>query len=194
MNTQTAIIGIVVVGLIAIGAIWWFARSDGPGGQSATTTPTTTPTSTPTTTPSGGGATTTSATSSVRLAFLDTRGATNGKERGCDKVVMVPWRVATTTAPLTAAMRALFGISTTSIGSWYNFIDRTNETLKFDRATVVSGTANIYLTGSLSGLTGVCDDPRAQIQIEETALQFPTVQRVQIFLNNASTTLTPSQQ
>lgn len=190
----TLYIGIAGVLIVIAGALWYLTA--GGGGTTATTTPngatttgaTTTPTSAPPT------ATTTAATSSVKIALLDTEGVSSGRQRGCDRVVLVPYRVATTTAPLTAAMRTLFSLSTTTVGSWYNFIDRTNETLRFDRATVVNGTAHIYLTGSLSGLAGVCDDPRAQIQIEETALQFPTVQRVQIFLNGATTTnLAPSQ-
>jgi hypothetical protein len=184
-GTVLMIVGTIVV--ILLGVFIWITMRQPVVGTDGT--PTTTPngaTTTPQTPP-------TSATSSVMIALLDTAGNSSGKSRGCDKVVMVPWRVATTTAPLTAAMLALFNTSTTTFGNWFNYIDRTNETLKFDRATVVNGTANIYLTGSLSGMAGVCDDPRAAIQIEETALQFPTVQRVQIYLNNATTTLVPSQ-
>ncbi len=156
----------------------------------ATSTATTTNTQGATSTPA---TSTPTATTRIQLALLDTAGTTAGKSRGCDRVVLVPFQVATTTAPLTAAMQKLFSLSTTSVNGLFNFMDRTNETLRFDRATIVNGTANIYLTGSLSGLAGVCDDPRAQIQIEETALQFPTVQRVSIFLNGTSTNLTPSQ-
>jgi len=129
------------------------------------------------------------------LAFLDINDtSTSTKERGCDRVVMVPWTIPTTTMPLSGALAALFTISTTTVNGYFNFIDRTNETLRFQRASVDSaGTAHIYLTGTHTGLAGVCDDPRAAIQIEETALQFPTVQRVQLYLNNASTTLIPSE-
>ncbi len=187
---------VLILIAIAVAGLVWYNTS---GNGAATSTPpiaTTTPPGSTTTPPiiPPPIATTTSATSSVKIALLDTAGSSNGKPRACDKVVLINRTVATTTMPLTAALRNLFAISTTSVSGWFNFIDRTNETLKFDRATVVSGTANIYLTGSLSGLAGVCDDPRAAIQIEETALQFPTVQRVQLYLNNATTTLIPSQQ
>lgn len=133
-------------------------------------------------------------TTSIKIALLDTTGSGTGKSRGCDNVAMVSRTVAATTTPLTAALQTLFAEKEGAQPSAeYNFIARTAKTLKFDHATVASGTANIYLTGSLSGLAGVCDDPRAQIQLEETALQFATVQKVQIYLNNKLTTLTPSE-
>lgn len=135
------------------------------------------------------------ATSETKIALLDTSGQGNGKKRGCDAVVMVARPIAATTTPLTAAMQALFAEGEGAVGGKeYNFIARTKNTLAFERATVKNGTAKIYLTGNLSGLAGVCDDPRAQIQIEETALQFPTVERVEIYLNGARNNLTPSQQ
>jgi hypothetical protein len=155
------------------------------GVDVASVTPTTTPESIPTESAVS--------TSTVLLAMLDTAQTSTGITRGCDKVVMVHHEIPSTTAPLTAALNALFAISTTSVGGWFNYIPRTSGTLQFDHATVVSGTAHIYLTGSLSGLAGICDDPRTEIQIEETAKQFPTVSDVQLYLNNqAVTTLAPS--
>lgn len=148
---------------------------------------------TPTTTPEAIEPPPTAATSSVLLAMLDTAQISNGLSRGCDKVVMVNQQIPPTTAPLTAVMNALFAISTTTVQGWFNYIPRTSATLQFSNATVVNGTANIYLTGSLSGMAGVCDDPRTEIQIQETALQFESVQHVQLYLNNqAVTTLAPS--
>ncbi|QQG38040.1 MAG: GerMN domain-containing protein [Candidatus Kaiserbacteria bacterium] len=184
MDTRNAlwILGGIVLLVAVLWGLWFFLGGTGSGNNA---------TSTSTSTQSG--AQNPAATSSVMLAVLDLEGNSNGKSRGCDKVIMVPWKIATTTMPLTGALQALFALNTTTLGSWFNFIDRTNETLKFDRATVVDGTANVYLTGSLTGLSGVCDDPRAASQIEETALQFSTVQRVQLYLNNATTTLIPSE-
>jgi hypothetical protein len=146
----------------------------------------------------GGGGTNTEvpATSTqVKIALLDTTGSGSGKSRGCDNVVMATRTVPATSAPLTAALKALFAEPEgTQPSTAYNFIARTKSTLKFDHATVVDGTANIYLTGSLSGLAGVCDDPRASIQLEETALQFATVKKVQLYLNGTTTKLMPSGQ
>lgn len=131
--------------------------------------------------------------STVSIALLDTAGTSGGTKRGCDRVVMTSRTITPTTAPLTAAMKELFSISEENVGGWFNYIARTKNTLKFERAIVENGTAKIYLTGNLSGLAGVCDDPRAAIQIEETARQFPTVKDVKIFLNGAETTLVPSE-
>lgn len=129
----------------------------------------------------------------IKLAMLDTTGEGAGKKRGCDAVVMVTRETSATSAPLSAAMQALFAEDKEQTDGAFNYIARTNETLHFERATVANGTASIYLSGSLTGLAGVCDDPRAQIQIEETALQFPTVQKVDIYLNGVKDSLTPSE-
>ena len=129
----------------------------------------------------------------VSIAVLDTEAETDGVERGCDRVVMIERAITPTTAPLTAAMNELFSLNQDRItdGDWFHFIARTNDTLTFDRAVVDEGTAYIYLEGELSGLAGVCDNPRARIQIEETALQFSTVDTVVLYLNGEETTLTP---
>lgn len=193
MNNNALIVAIVAVGAIVILGSLFFLSEDS-SGPVATTTPATSTNTGSTTTPATSVPATSTPLTRISLAMLDTAGTTAGKQRGCDRVVMVPFTVGTTSAPLTAAMQRLFSLSTTSVDGLFNYIDRTNETLRFDRATIVNGTANIYLTGSLSGLAGVCDDPRAQIQIEETALQFASVERVQIYLNGAATSLTPSQQ
>jgi hypothetical protein len=181
---RTFVAGIVVIVCIVLG-ILWFSYSARNADQMATTTPISIASTTSTTE--------VGAISSVKIALLDTEGTTDGKSRGCDKVVLVDRQVAPTSAPLSAALKELFSISTTTVSGWFNFIDRTNETLMFDHVTVATGTANVYLTGELSGLSGVCDDPRTQIQIEETALQFPTVSQVKIFLNEKETNITPSQ-
>ena len=131
----------------------------------------------------------------IKVALLDTTGKGTGKKRGCDAVNMVTRTIPRTEATLTAALQQLFAEPEGAQPSeQYNFIARTRETLKFDHATVENGVASIYLTGELSGLAGICDDPRAQIQLEETALQFPTVTSVKIFLNGTETKLTPTQQ
>jgi spore germination protein GerM len=148
-------------------------------------------TGTPTTIPTGQPQ---AQTMQVKIALLNTTGEGTGKKRGCDTVVLVSRTVPQSPAPLAAALKALFVEPEGSQpDTEYNFIARTKSTLTFDRATITSGTANIYLKGSLSGLAGVCDDPRAAIQIEETALQFPTVKKVQLYLNDKPTNLMPSQ-
>ena len=49
-------------------------------------------------------------------------------------------------------------------------------------ATIRDGTATIALAGDLM-LGGVCDNPRVQAQIEATATQFDTVDRVEVTVN-----------
>lgn len=189
MNTRNLVLTIIIAA-IAVLFIAFMWTQNSPSVDLSVITPTTTPEQTVTPSPESA-----AATSSVLLAMLDTAQVSNGPSRGCDKVVMVNQAIPSTTAPLTAAMNALFAISATSFGGWFNYIPRTRATLQFDHATVVNGTANIYLVGSLSGLAGICDDPRTDIQIQETAKQFPTVSQVQLFLNNAPvTTLAPSMQ
>ncbi len=137
----------------------------------------------------------------VKIALLDYDGVggayereSNGERMGCDRVVFVEREVEPTTAPLTAAMNLLFSFNETEVAGWQHFIAQTNETLSFERARVPSatGTASIYLSGRLSGLAGVCDNPRARIQITQTALQYPNVRNVQIYLNGEPTDLQPS--
>lgn len=177
-RTVIAFAGLVVM-LILAALLWWSMN-----GMETSPIATSTPNAT-TTGPA--------AVSKIKIAVLDLEGNSNGKPRGCDKIIMVDYSIPTTTQPLTAAMQKLFSLGTTSVGTWYNFIERTADTLKFDRATVENGVAKIYLTGQLSDLAGVCDDPRAASQIEETALQFSTVQSVQLYLNGTSTSLIPSE-
>lgn len=133
-----------------------------------------------------------STTSQVSLALLDPD-VSEGEEpdRGCDMIEMVNRNIEETETPLTAAMNELFALEREEVQGFRNFMARTNDTLSFDRAEVADGTANIYLEGELSGLVGVCDDPRAKAQIEETALQFATVENVQIYLNEEPTDLLP---
>ncbi len=185
MNTRNFVLTLIVAAVAVLFIVFMWMQNSA-GVDLSDITPTTTPEAV---IPEPSSV----STSTVLLAMLDTEQTSNGPSRGCDRVVMVNHTITPTTAPLTAAMNALFSISTTTVDGWFNYVARTNGTLQFDHATVVNGTANIYLTGSLSGLAGVCDDPRTEIQIQETAKQFPTVSAVQLYLNNvAVTTLAPS--
>lgn len=111
-------------------------------------------------------------------------------DRGCDKISFIEREVPETKAPLKAALMELFSLEDVWINETkYNFISKTKDTLSFEKVILEDGVAEIYLTGELSGLGGVCDNPRAQIQIEETALQFSTVKEVEIYLNGSLTNL-----
>ncbi len=181
---------VAAVGLIVIGAVWLGLkgmRAPGmfPPQQGATSTPGM-PDGNATDTPSA-------ATMTVKVALLDYTASKPGVSRGCDRVVLVDRTVPASPAPLTAALTELFAMPETQVGDLNSFIPKTRSTLGFDYATVQDGVARIYLLGRLSNLAGVCDDPRAKAQIEETALQFPTVQRVELYLNGERTNLQPDQ-
>ncbi len=128
----------------------------------------------------------------VQIPLLIDSGNANygGTVIGCDKVVMTDRDVSVTTGPLTAVYTALFSDKTPwpPIDSPGNFIS-TRDDLKFDHVDIVQGVANVYLTGSVGPLGGVCDDPRLKAQIEQAALQFPTVLSVQSYLNGVKTDL-----
>ncbi len=119
--------------------------------------------------------------STVAIALL--KPATGTPTNGCDDVVLVDRSILPTTDSLSAAISLLFSLDTLEFPEGSNFIPKTTDTLKFSNATLVGNQANIYLTGQLSGIAGVCDNPRAQIQIEETAKQINGVESVQLYLN-----------
>lgn len=126
-------------------------------------------------------------TSSVKIALLSmpNKDGDQSKMKGCDLVGLVERQIKPTTAPLNAAMNELFAkkepwpYSESYPG---NFIS-SQKNLYFDKATIDNGVANIYLTGSYS-LSGACDDPRIETEIDATAMQFNIVKEVKIFLNN----------
>ena len=123
------------------------------------------------------------------LALL--RDPNNTPERGCDDVVFVNVPVARTASPLATALDTLFSLDRDSVGGARHFLSQTNETLHFDRAEVSNDTAHVHLTGHLSGLRGVCDNPRARIQIEETSKRVAGVEHVVLYRNGQRTDLQP---
>jgi hypothetical protein len=132
---------------------------------------------------------------SLRVALALLRAPTGPPDRGCDAVVRVPHRVpsagSTHATRLETALRALFALDADSLAGARHFLPRTTETLSLDSTALVDGTAHIYLHGRLTGLRGVCDHPRARIQIEETARALPFVDRVVLYRNGRRSDLTP---
>lgn len=104
-----------------------------------------------------------------------------GRKIGCDdSLVAVTRSVKNDGAPLKAAVRELLSIPHEYEGGlgnyWYG------ERLRVTGATVSRGTATIRIAGRLF-VAGVCDEPRIEEQIKETARQFPGVRRVNVFVN-----------
>lgn len=121
----------------------------------------------------------------IKIAVLDPEGNTTGKSVGCDHLVFIDRNIPKTDQILNATLKNLFALDSEKVDGWFNIVARVNKTLKFDHATIENSIAKIYLTGSFPTgyLHGVCDDPRLQIQIEETALQFSSVKSVETYLN-----------
>ncbi|HEX9076552.1 MAG TPA: GerMN domain-containing protein [Anaerolineae bacterium] len=145
--------------------------------QVANATPTVKPSSTRAPIPTAG-------TMKVKLFFvaLNDNGK-SGKMIGCqDSIVAVDRVIPATSAPLTAALKELFSIRDRYYGQsgLYNALSQSN--IKVSGVAITNGRATINLTGSFSS-AGVCDDPRLVAQIRQTALQFPTVGDVAIFIN-----------
>jgi hypothetical protein len=107
----------------------------------------------------------------------------SGPKIGCgDSAVGVIRVVPVTKAPLTAALNELLSLHDQNYGQsgLYNSLYQSH--LQLQSVAVANGTATIKLTGALL-LGGVCDSPRVDAQITNTALQFSTVHSVDISLN-----------
>jgi murein DD-endopeptidase MepM/ murein hydrolase activator NlpD len=125
--------------------------------------------------PSGG--TTTFSQANIYLIGLGSGGV------GCgDQVVAVRRNIAPTPAPLTAALNQLLSLHTAYYGQsgLYNAL---HQSRLYVQSITRSGTSwKVYLRGTLT-LAGVCDIPRVEAQLRQTALQFSTVTQVQFFVN-----------
>jgi hypothetical protein len=109
---------------------------------------------------------------------------TAGKLVGCgDSVVAANVEVPYTTGVLKASMTKLLSIKDQNYGQsgLYNALYQSS--LKISSVTLKDGVATFHLTGKMT-LGGECDNPRVQAQLEETALQFSTVKKVTIYINN----------
>jgi len=125
----------------------------------------------------------TATTQTITLALLDTENKKQGVKSGCDTVVMTSKVIPATITPLSASMRELILATDTGEEPLYNHLSE--GALAFDRATIDDGLARIYFTGTAPTSTDSCDDSRMLTQVEKTALQFPTVTKVEVYLNNA---------
>lgn len=118
----------------------------------------------------------------VKLAFLDASGEGEGEPFGCDTLALVEVPVAPTADPVTAALTALFAPATTTDLAPGNFVADQLD-LAFAEVEVHEDDIHVNLVGAPT-YAGVCDDPRLQIQIEQTVrANAPDVDEVEIFLN-----------
>lgn len=103
---------------------------------------------------------------------------------GCgDSAVPVLVEIAPTQVVLKAALESLLSVKEQYYGQsgLYNALYQSD--LQVENVTIDnSGKASVYLTGTLK-MGGECDTPRVHAQFEQTALQFPTVKTVIIYIN-----------
>jgi spore germination protein GerM len=105
-----------------------------------------------------------------------------GKKIGCeDSLVPVTRTIRKTAAPLKAALEELLSTphEPGENPKLQNFWKGRN--LRVRSVSIRRSTATIHISGEVF-VAGVCDKPRIESQIEETARQFPTVKRVKVFI------------
>ena len=120
-------------------------------------------------------------TVNVYLVALD-GSKLQGKTIGCnDLLVPISKNVLVEKSHVESAMIELFATKDTD--DLMNFIKGPG--LFLYQVTLSNGIAEIYLKGDFN-ISGVCDIPRIQEQLYETAKQFSDVKRVKIFINAQS--------
>lgn len=105
---------------------------------------------------------------------------------GCGaEIFFAPHAVPKTTAVLDATYKLLFDIKPIPEIPADGFGNTVGAYTKlfYDRVTLQNGTAKVYLTGDMYG-PGHCAEPELRAQMTEAALQYPTVNRVEVYLNN----------
>jgi len=116
----------------------------------------------------------------VYLVALDDNGR-RGKKIGCnDSLVPVTRSVSADAVPLKAAVEELLSIPREYEGGLGNYWF--GENLSVQSATVRAGVATIRIRGNVY-IAGICDAPRIEGQIRETARQFRGVRSVRVFVN-----------
>jgi hypothetical protein len=119
----------------------------------------------------------------IFLIALEDNGQ-SGTQVGCgDSAIPITVSIPRTQGILRAALEKLFSAKQQFYGEsgYYNALYQSD--LQVATVTIEQGKAIIHLTGSVM-LGGVCDAPRVEAQIEQTALQFSTVNDVAVFIND----------
>lgn len=119
----------------------------------------------------------------IVLIALEDNGQ-SGTLVGCgDSAIPINVTIPPTQGILRAALEKLLSAKQQFYGEsgYYNALYQSD--LQVAGVTIEQGKAIIHLTGTLM-LGGVCDAPRVEAQIEQTALQFSTVNDVAVFIND----------
>jgi hypothetical protein len=119
----------------------------------------------------------------VYLVALDDNGR-RGRKIGCnDSLVPVTRNVSADAVPLKAAVEELLAIPRQYEGGLGNYW--VGENLSVQSVVLRAGVATIRIRGNVY-IAGVCDAPRIEGQIRETARQFRGVRSVRVFVNGRS--------
>jgi hypothetical protein len=119
----------------------------------------------------------------IVLIALEDNGQ-SGTLVGCgDSAIPITVTIPRTQGILRATLEKLFSAKQQFYGEvgYYNALYQSD--LQVASVTIEQGKAIIHLTGNVV-LGGVCDAPRVEAQIEQTALQFSTVSDVAVFIND----------
>jgi len=107
----------------------------------------------------------------------------SGNPIGCDdSLVAVTVEFAPDISPMMASLQQLFSIDTRVYGQsgLYNALYQSD--LSVESLDIVDGVATINLSGTIR-TGGVCDEPRLIAQIEQIALQYPSIDNVTVLVN-----------
>lgn len=121
-------------------------------------------------------------TTKIYLISLGDEGK-SGEEIGCgDSIVAVDKKISKDRKQLEGSIEKLLSLNQREDpdSGLYDALYQSN--LKLEVVSVVDGNAEINLTGELK-VAGVCDNPRIEEQIRRTAIQFPEVKSVEVFVN-----------
>jgi hypothetical protein len=106
----------------------------------------------------------------------------SGEMIGCnDSAIPVEINFEPTEAPLTASLETLLSAEEFyGQSGLYNALAQSDLTV--EGIDIMDGVADVNLSGNLT-LSGACDAPRVQAQLEMTALQYSTIDSVNFFVN-----------
>ena len=119
----------------------------------------------------------------VKIYLVALEGSTlQGKTIGCDDILVpISKNIRIEKNEVESAISELFAAKDTD--ELKNFIKGPG--LFLYQVTISNGIAEIYLNGDF-GINSVCDIPRIQEQLYETAKQFSDVKEVKIYINGQS--------
>ncbi len=118
----------------------------------------------------------------VYLVAIGDEGA-SGELIGCgDSLVGITREIPGNVDPISGALEDLFSIPGPDFGESGLSTAFYDWDVIVDSVEVESGLATVELSGTYA-IAGVCEHPRIEAQLEETVLQFPNVDAVEIFIN-----------